>query len=101
MWHMNKQFVIGFISGLLLFIAINLFAAHLASDCGLATFSPASACADGIARVGWPLQFYESGGFMYRHTFNLPYLQFDLLFGIGIGLLLGWIFSRRKKTLPK
>jgi ABC-type antimicrobial peptide transport system permease subunit len=97
----NKQFAIGLASGLLLFLIINLLAIHLNSDCGLATLSPGSSCADGIAQVGWPMQFYESGGFMYQQNFNLVFLLIDLAFGVAVGLLLGWIFSRRKKALPK
>jgi hypothetical protein len=101
MQSMNKNFVIGFIGGLFLFVAINLLAAHLASDCGLATFSPSGGCADGIARLGWPLQFYESGGFMYQQSFNALYLLIDLGVGLLLATLLGWWYSRRKKTLPK
>jgi len=86
---MNKNFAIGFIAGLLLFVAANLLAAHLASDCGLSTFSPNGGCADGIARLGWPLQFYESGGFMYQQSFNTAYFVLDLVVGLLIGILLG------------
>ncbi|MGE5375877.1 MAG: hypothetical protein ACM3XO_12540 [Bacteroidota bacterium] len=98
---MNKNFLIGLIAGLLLFLVVNLLAAHLASDCGLATFSPGSACADGIARLGWPLPFYKSGGFMYQQSFNALYLAIDMAAGILAAILLGWLFSQRKKTLPK
>ena len=45
---MNKPFVVGFVSRLLLFIVINLLAAHLASNCGLATYSPGNSCAVGV-----------------------------------------------------
>jgi hypothetical protein len=61
---MKKQFVIGIACGLLRFIAISLLAAQLASDCGLSAVFGNSACADGISQVGWPLQYYESGGFV-------------------------------------
>ena len=98
---MNKHFVVGFVCGLTLFIAINLLAAHLASDCGLATYSPGSACADGIARLGWPLQFYESGGFMYQQSFNFLYLIIDIAVGLVLAAGMGWLFSRGKKTPPK
>lgn len=97
----SKNFFIGLLSGLLLFLVINLVAAHLASDCGPGTLSPAGACADGIARLGWPLQFYESGGFMYQQSFNQLFLLIDLGVGLLLGILLGWYFSRSKKTLQK
>jgi len=54
---LKKQFVIGFACGLLLFIAISLFAAQLTSDCGLSAVFGNSFCADAISRVGWPLQY--------------------------------------------
>lgn len=98
---MNNKFAIGFIIGLLLFLAINLLAAQLTSDCGLAAFSPGSACADGIIRLGWPLQFFESGGFMYQQNFSLLSLMIDLGIGLALAALLGWLFARREKTLPK
>ena len=94
---MKKQFIAGFVWGLLLFIILNLVAAHLASDCGLATFSPSSACADGIARLGWPLQFYESRGFMYQQSFNLLYLIMDIAIGLALAAGMGWLFSRGKR----
>jgi hypothetical protein len=96
----NKYFATGFVIGLILFLVINLLAAHLASDCGLATFSPTSACADGIARLGWPLQFYESGGFMYTQSFNALYLAIDIGLGLLLASLAGWILFRRKEILP-
>jgi hypothetical protein len=52
---MTKRFAIGFCIGLLIFLTI---AAHLTSDCGLLAGFGRNACADDIARAGWPLQFY-------------------------------------------
>jgi hypothetical protein len=98
---MNKKFAIGFLVGLLIFIGINLIAAHLASDCGLPAVFGRDACADDIARMGWPLQFYEEGGFAYRSNFNPPFLLMDTAIGIGLATLWGWIYTRRKKTLSK
>jgi len=98
---MNKSFSIGFVIGLLLFFAINLLAAHRALDCGLATFSPSSSCADTIARLGWPLLFYESGGFIYRRSFDSLYFFIDFALGIALAFAMGWLFSQGKKSLPK
>ena len=94
---MTKRFAIGFGAGILIFITINLLAAHLASDCGLLAVFGRDSCADDIARAGWPVQFYEEGGFAYRAIFSFGKLSLDLGTGIlGAGTV-GWLFARRKK----
>lgn len=98
---MNKHFVIGFFSGFLLFLVINLLAAHLASDCGLLAVFRLDLCADDIARAGWPLLFYEEGGFVFRLKFIPLYLIVDSWVGIILALVTGWLFSHNKKTLAK
>ena len=98
---MMQKFATGFLFGLLIFIAINLFAAHLSSDCGLAAVFGRDACADDIARAGWPLQFYEEGGFAYRSNFNSLFLLLNSAMGIIFSVICGWFLARRKKTLPK
>lgn len=98
---MTRRFLIGFAIGLLLFIAVNLISAHLASDCGLPAVFGRDACADDIARAGWLLQFYEEGGLAYRYHFNSFFLLINLGIGLAFASLLGWFFSRNKKTLPK
>jgi len=94
---MNKKFAIGFAFGLILFIAINLAAAHIASDCGLPAVFSRDICADDIARAGWPLRFYEEGGFDYRNTFQGGFLTLDLAIGILFAGTFGWLISRRAK----
>jgi len=102
----------GFSLGLLIFIALNLLSAHLASDCGLLALigrdapwhrlqGPGQVCADDIARAGWPLQFYEEGGFAYHRHFNLSFLLINLGIGVAFAFLSGWLFLRNKKTLSK
>ena len=98
---MNTRFALGFGLGLLVFLLINLLAAHFASDCGLPAVFGRDMCADDIARAGWPLQFYEEGGFAYRHLFNSFFLFVDLGVGLVIGITSGLLYSRLKKTLPK
>lgn len=98
---MNKRFSIGFFAGLLIFSAINLLAAHLASDCGLPAVIGQDACADDIARAGWPLQFYEEGGFAYRRELDLNSLLGNLGIGLGVSSIAGWLFARRKNGPPK
>src|SRR5512138_2026017 len=98
---MTKHFSIGFCIGLLVFIVVNLIAAHLASDCGLPAVFGRDACFDDFVRAGWPLQFYEEGGFIYRHNLNMFFLWTDMgLCGI-FAVLVGLLYSRNKKTLSK
>lgn len=98
---MKRRFFIGFFSGLLIFTAINVLATHLASDCGLPAVLGLGFCADDIVRVGWPLQFHEQGGFIYRNSFNPLFLYIDIAMGIAVAVLTGWIFARNKKIPPK
>ena len=98
---MTKRFTIGFGIGLLIFIAINLLSAHLRSDCGLPAVFGRDMCADDIARAGWPLQFYEDGGFAYRHNFNAVFLVVNLGIGIILAVFAGLLFARIEKTLFK
>jgi len=98
---MTKRFMIGFGIGLLIFMAINLLSAHLRSDCGLLAVFGRDACADDIARAGWPLQFYEDGGFSYRHNFNAVFLVVNLGVGILLAAFTGLLIARIEKTLSK
>jgi ABC-type antimicrobial peptide transport system permease subunit len=98
---MKQNFLLGFAAGLLIFVLLNLIAAHLSSDCGLFAVIGLDACADDIARAGWPLRFYEAGGFAFRNNFNPLFLLIDMAIGLGLALLSGWIYSRSKKTLSK
>lgn len=94
---MTRRALIGFLTGLLIFIAINLLSVHLASDCGLPAVFGRDSCADDIARAGWPMVFYEEGGFAYRFEFNLRVLLLDLAIGIIWASVLGWFMARRAK----
>lgn len=91
---MKRHFFIGFSIGLLIFLTINLLSAHLASDCGLPAVFGRDACADDITRAGWPLQFYEEGGFAYRSDFNTSFLVINVFTGIGVSLIAGWLYVR-------
>lgn len=83
---MTRRFVVGTAIGLSLFIIINLSSAHFSSDCGLPAVFGWDACADDIARAGWPFNFYEEGGFAYRYHFEPFILALDL--GIALALTL-------------
>ena len=94
---MSRRFAIGFTIVLIAFILINMFSAHLSSDCGLLAVFERDACADDIARAGWPFRFYEKGGFDYRFEFNPAVLFLDLVIGAVVAGALGWLFARRAK----
>ncbi len=85
------SFVIGFILALIFFLVVNLLVAHLRSDCGLPGLLKMAGCADDIRRAGFPLLFYEEGGFAYRSHFETVALVLDLLCGLGLAVLAGWL----------
>lgn len=93
----SRTFLNGFLIGLLVFILANLFAAHLLSDCGLPALLGADSCADDISRAGFPLVFFEQGGFAYRSIFNLPNLALDIFIGLGFAVLCGYIARWNEK----
>ena len=87
----NRTFAVGFLIGLAIFILGNLLAAHLLSDCGLPAVFGLDYCNDDIARAGFPLVFFEEGGFSFRSIFNLPLLLFDIFIGSGLAVLMGFV----------
>jgi hypothetical protein len=94
----TRAFLNGFLIGLFIFILANILAVHLHSDCGLPAILGTDSCADDIARAGFPLIFFEEGGFAFRSIFNLPYLVLDILITIIFSIILGFIFTRYKKA---
>jgi len=94
---MTRRFALGFAIGLLIFLAVNLASAHFASDCGLMAVFGRDPCSDDIARAGWPLQFYEEGGFDYRRIFQGGFLVLDIVTGVIVAGTFGWIAARRMK----
>ena len=97
----SRTFLKGFLIGLFIFILANILAAHLLSDCGLPAVLGMDFCADDIARAGFPLIFFEEGGFAFRSIFNLPYLLLDIFIGFDLAILCGfiarWLFNQRAK----
>ena len=86
----SRAFLIGSLIGLLIFLLANLLAAHLLSDCGLPSVFGLDYCSDDIARAGFPLVFFEEGGFAFRSFFNVPYLLFDIFIGTDLAVLAGF-----------
>jgi len=97
---MLKRAIVPALKFALIFLAINLLAAHLASDCGLPAVFGRDGCADDIARAGWPMQFYEEGGFAYHRDVNFLFLLINVGIGAAFALLTGWLFLHNK-TLSK
>ncbi len=77
-----------------LFIAVNLLAAHLQSDCGLPALLGLSHCADDIRRAGFPLLFWEEGGFAYRSNFEPANFLFDIGLAVIVSVIVGVIAER-------
>jgi len=99
------RFVAGFAIGLLVFVFLNLLAAHVRSDCGLTAVLGMARCSDDIRRAGFPLLVWEEGGFAYQNSFNPGALLVDLLIGLGVafagGLLVLRIAESRKRQLAQ
>ena len=91
----------GFLIGLFIIILANILAAHLLSDCGLPAVLGADSCADDIARAGFPLVFFEQGGFAFRSIFNLPYLLLDIFIGLDLAVMCGFVARRLLKQRTK
>ena len=89
-------FAVGYILTVLLFILVTLLAAHVQSDCGLPGLFGVAGCSDAISRAGFPLVFWEEGGFVYHGNFNLPALLVDLAIGVGAGIIIGVLVQRRR-----
>jgi hypothetical protein len=99
-----RAFLNGFLIGLFLFTVANILAAHLLSDCGLPAVLGLGSCSDAIVRIGFPLVFFEQGGFAYRSGFNLPFLLLDLFIGLDFAVTCGFIahwLEKRNKALDK
>jgi len=72
-------------------------------QCGVANRAGASVSwpQRGGARAGWPVQFYEEGGFAYRSNFNLLFLIINVAIGVVFSIIPGWIQSHSKRPLLK
>jgi|CXWL01.1.fsa_nt_gi hypothetical protein len=92
-------FILGFVGTLVACALVNLAAAHFQSDCGLPAVIGISGCSDDIVRLGFPLLFWEQGGFAYRADFNVAALAMDSLIALGVsgvvGLACGWVVGNR------
>lgn len=92
-----RVFFYGFLIGLFFFFLANVIAAHLLSDCGLPAILGVDSCADDIARAGFPLAFFEQGGFAFRSVFIPTNLLIDgfigLLFSAACGFTARWMMK--------
>ena len=86
-----RTFAFAFVCTLVLFVGINLVAAHIRSDCGIAGALGVSGCNDDIRRVGFPFLVWQEGGFAYRNIFDLTALILDIGIGLSACTIMGLI----------
>jgi hypothetical protein len=75
---------------LVIFVVLNLLAAHLMSDCGLPAVLRMDACNDDTTRLGWPMKFYEEGGIAFHSFFSASTLGGDIVAGVVRSLALAF-----------
>src|SRR5258706_3740725 len=92
-----RPFFLGFTLTLFLFLTVNVISAHLRSDCGLPAFFNLAGCADDIRRSGFPLQFFEEGGFSYRSNFDPLAFGLAMASGMMLSVVCGLVTSRVSK----
>jgi uncharacterized membrane protein (UPF0136 family) len=90
----RRAFLQGFLFGALFFVAANLLAAHLRSDCGIPAVLGRAGCADDIRRAGFPFLFWEEGGFAYRRTVDQVALVLDIVTGLSFAVTGGLVRRR-------
>jgi hypothetical protein len=84
-------FALGFAVTLLLFLAINVVAIQVMSDCGIMGALGMAGCADDISRAGFPLLVWEQGGFAYRSNFYPAAFLIDSGLAVGLSVVVGWL----------
>ena len=90
----SRHFALGFFGVLFLFIVLNVWIAHIRSDCGIQSILGLSGCRDDIRRVGFPLLVWVEGGFIYRNSFDVAALLFDIAIGLGLSIVAGLVCQR-------
>ncbi len=83
-----RRILLPFVGVLLLFIAVNLLAIQVMSDCGLPALLGLDACSDDVVRAGWPFEFYARGGLVSNDFFSLVALAGDVIMGVVGAVLL-------------
>lgn len=76
-----------------LFIGINTVSFFVLSDGhGVQTVE------DGFQRAGYPLLFWERGGYVYRQAFSLVAFATDFLVAAGAGILVTLLYGKLKHS---
>ena len=100
----SKLFIIGFLSGLVIFTAINIYT----YDDGLGAFTSqngerATECFDCLKQLGWPFRLHQSGTVLHIDELLWPGLIVDILIAlvasIGIGLLCKTLLKKQRTAL--
>ena len=91
----DRDFMLGFIVGLGLFFVANLIAVHVNSTGGLLEgLAIVDRWSDDIRRMGFPLQFFEEGGFSYRRNVSGIALVLDIVIAVACAAVIGFAWSR-------
>ena len=100
----SKLFIIGFLSGLVIFAAINIYT----YDDGLGRFTNqngerATGCFDCLKQFGWPYRLHQSGTILHIDKLLWPGLIADILIALvastGIGLLCKALLKEQRAEL--
>jgi hypothetical protein len=91
----RSGFASGMFGTLLVFLILIVVMAHTQSDCGLPAVLERlglgrQGCSDDIIRVGFPLVFWEEGGFAFRSIVSPFTALVDLLLAVGLSAFVGW-----------
>ena len=95
---MLRDFTLGLLCTAFLFLIANVVAIHVRSDAGLFEgLGLVDNWQDDIRGMGFPLLFYEEGGFAYRYFFSAANLFWDVSMAVtcAIGVGLGYAIRRR------
>ncbi len=89
-----RYFALGFFCTLFLFMVLNVWIAHIRSDCGIQSILGLSGCGDDIRRIGFPLLVWVNGGFIYHDSFDVAALLLDVALGLGLSIVVGFVCQR-------
>jgi hypothetical protein len=94
--NQRRRWFVAFLAALAACGLVNLVAVGLRSDAGLLEgLGLMDRSHDDIRRVGFPIQFYEEGGFAYRKIFSFGSLVWDVVLAVGFAIGAGFVATWR------